>query len=91
MIKCTCTNKAKSVFDALADLIWDFRTIKGIAASAKIPENEVRTIVEAHPETVRRSHVLDKNGSELFTMRSKPAFMRERLAALRMFITNSLE
>lgn len=86
-------SKAKEglVFDALKDPTWAFRTIDGIAENTEMPEHEVRFIIEAHPEAIRRSSVLHSNGSELFAERSKPVSMRERLATLRMFITNSLQ
>ena len=82
--------KEREVFAALADLRWDFRTVPSIARDTELTEQEVREILERHPELVRRPIVPDPSGRELFTLRERPMKLQERLAWLRVLVTKSI-
>jgi serine/threonine protein kinase len=81
----------QKVIEALSDPRWDFRTITGISKVTALSETEVRMILAKHPELVRMSTIPDRDGRELFTLRSRPVKAREKLAEMRTFITKSLE
>lgn len=80
----------KSVFEALADPRWDFRTVQGIANETGLSEDTVRIILDSHPNLVRQSSVPDRYGRPLFTLRGRPINRQERIALLRMLVTKSI-
>ena len=76
----------KKIFAALSDAKWDFRTVSGISRETGLSESEVREILGKYPEVIRKSLVRNRDGHELFTLRSRRIKMRERLAELRLFL-----
>ncbi len=80
----------RRVWEALSDPAWDFRTIDGISKATGLPESEVRAILEKYPDLHRKSAVPDQQGRELFTLRSRPVKIRERVAFLRTLVTKSI-
>jgi hypothetical protein len=76
----------RKVFSALSDEKWDFRTVEGISRDTGISESEIREIIGRYPKWIRKSLALDREGKELFTMRSKPVKLREHLAGIQRFL-----
>jgi hypothetical protein len=76
----------RNVFSALSDKKWDFRTVEGISRDTGICESEIRQIIGKYPQWFRKSLALDREGRELFTMRSKPVKLREHLAGIQRFL-----
>ncbi|HEX3683086.1 MAG TPA: hypothetical protein VHU83_11145 [Bryobacteraceae bacterium] len=77
------------VLTALADARFHFRTVPAIAAETGIPEASVRSILEAHPDEVRKLPLRDGNGHFLYTLRSRPRTAREILAETRASLAGS--
>lgn len=73
---------------ALASEHWDFRTVGGIARDTGLPPTEVERVLEDHPNMFRRSYLRDDQGHAVYTLRGKPATVRERIAELRDFIAS---
>ncbi len=76
----------KKVFESLSNPKYDFRTISGISKETGLFQSEVREILDKYPKLIRKSLVRNREGDELFTIRSRPIKIRERLAELRMFL-----
>ena len=79
----------RSVFRALADPAWDFRTVRGISESTGIAESEVAQVLRKYPDLVRRSPIPNRQGRELFTLRSRRPKPQEVIAEIRSFVTKS--
>ncbi len=79
----------RKVFDALSDPLWDFRTIHGISKATSLTTAEVTSILKKYPDLVRSSLVRDEDGSELFTLASRPPGPQEIVSQLRSFLTKS--
>ncbi len=80
---------AKLVLQALADEKWDFRTIDGLAKETGLPADQIRKIIGAYPELVRRSPVRDRLGRSLFTLKSRRMQLPEKLAFLRLLLSKT--
>ena len=76
----------QKVFAALSNPKWDFRTLAGISRETGLPESEVRDILKKYPQWIRQSIVPDRQGRELFTLRSNSIKLLEYLAQARMFL-----
>lgn len=72
--------KERSVFEALADPRWDFRTLSGIARSVQMDENDVKAVLTKYPDLVRVSPVPDSKGDALYTLRSRKSPRSEGVA-----------
>jgi len=79
------------VLAALADARFHFRTVPSIAAETGISEASVRSILEAHPDDVRKAPLHDGNGNFLYTLRSRPRTAREILAETRASLAGSIK
>jgi hypothetical protein len=79
----------RKVFDALSDPQWDFRTVHGISKAIALSEAEVSAILQKYPDLVRRSLVRDEDGSELFTLASRPPGPQEMVSQFLTFVTKS--
>ena len=76
----------RKVFEALSNREWNLRTLAGIAKETGLSEPDVTRILEKYPQFIRKSEVLDREGNNLFTLRSNPIKFKERLAVLRMYL-----
>jgi CheY-like chemotaxis protein len=61
---------AREVLAALLDSKWEFRTAEGIAKQSGVPEEKVRSVLDAYPQFVRQSSVPDRSGAPLFAAHS---------------------
>ena len=77
----------KKVFEALSNPKLDFRTISGISKETGSSESEVKEILDKHPELIRKSLVRDRDGHELFTLRSRHIKIREHLAVIQRILS----
>jgi hypothetical protein len=82
--------KELNVFRALADPRWDFRTIHGISGSTGISTSEVAHILVKYQDVVRQSPIPDRQGRQLFTLRSRRPKRQELIAEIRSFVTKSI-
>lgn len=73
----------RRVFEALSDQNWDFRTVDGIVKATNLSADDVREILRKHHDLIRMSPVPDRNGRELYTLRSRPHRLKEYLSQLR--------
>lgn len=80
----------RKVLEALADPLWDFRTISGISKETGLTPAEIKKALDAHPDLVRQSLVPDRHGRSLYTLRERPIKLREKLALLQIFVTKSI-
>lgn len=83
-------SKEKKVFEALADPKWDFRTVEGLVKSTKLSPEEIKKIIQKHPELIRKSTVPDRYGRQLYTLREKNTETLELFQKLRTFISKSI-
>ncbi len=83
-------DRERKVLAALADPQWDFRTVQGIARETGLPEPEVSVILNKYPDLIRRAYVPDPSGRDLFTLKERPAKLREKLALLRTLVAGSI-
>jgi hypothetical protein len=74
---------------ALRDPRWDFRTVEGIAKQTGLSEDAVAEALADLGDEVRKSDVPDAVGRPLFTHRSRPVPMQERMSKLRNFLAKS--
>ncbi len=82
--------KERKVFEALSDPRYDFRTLDGITNATGLAEGEVIAVLSKYPELIRKSPVPDRNGRELFTLRSHGVKGQEWLAQARTFASKSV-
>lgn len=89
--ECACRNESRheQVLAALADERYQFRTVPSISAETGIPEDSVRSILEAHAGDVRKAPLHDMKGNVLYTLRSRPRTAREILAETRASLAGS--
>ncbi len=80
---------AKLVLQALADEKWDFRTIDGLAKETDLPADQIRRILGAYPELVRRSPVRDRLGRSLYTLKSRGMKLPEKTAFMRLLLSKT--
>ncbi len=81
--------KEQAVFEALANPLWDFRTIDGVVEETHLSPSEVEAILNKHTNLFRKSLVPDVQGRSLYTLCSRPVTWRERLAVARMLLAKS--
>ncbi len=79
----------RRVLDALRDPQWDFYTITGLVNTTALPRAKVRAILKAKADVVRTSLVPDRDGQQVYTLRSRSMKWREHLALIRLFIAKS--
>ncbi len=77
-----------SVYDALADSRWDFRTVGGISRQTGLAEDRVKELIEQHRAEVRQT--LSPEREAIFTLAARPMKFREIIADIRTFAANSL-
>jgi hypothetical protein len=74
---------AVQIYEALADNQWEFRTVKGITEEKGLPPEVVQNVLDRNlDKTVRVSLVPSKNGDLLYTLKSRPPTLREKVAEL---------
>jgi len=79
----------RRVLDALSNPHWDFYTINGLVNTTALPRAKVRAILKTKADVVRMSLVPDRDGQQVYTLRSRPVKLRERVALLRLFIAKT--
>jgi len=79
----------RRVLDALRDPQWDFYTINGLVSTTALPRAKVRAILKIKTDVVRTSLVPDRDGQQVYTLRSRPVKLRERVALFRLFIAKT--
>ena len=79
--------KEINILEALSDPKWDFRTIEGIARDTGLSKAEVKEVIERHPHLIRKSPITNGRKVSLYTLRERPAKLRERLANMQVFLT----
>jgi len=82
--------KERAIFTALADPLWDFRTVQGIARSAGVEEREVESVLAKYPTLVRVSPIPDSLGRELYALRSRSRPKAEDVAIAQRVISKNL-
>jgi len=81
----------RRVFEALADINWDFRTIDGISKSVNLPAEQVSEILRKYEGgLIRKSKIPDAMGRDLFTLCSDETKFREMLDYVRVFTSKTL-
>ncbi len=78
----TLTATDQAVLQALADPHWDFRTVEGISRDTGLAPATVEDVLQRQSHRVRQALVLGPHGRPIYTLRSKPVSLRERLSAL---------
>ena len=73
---------------ALQDPRWDFRTVTGIARETGFDPARVERVLEMHRSEIRQ--VAARNRQKIYTLKSRPKKMREVIADLQVFVSNSL-
>jgi hypothetical protein len=79
----------RRIFEALSDARGDFRTAEGLARATGLTAANILAVIKKYPHLIRRSIVPDNHGRALYTLRSRPVSIRERLAEARLFISKS--
>ena len=82
------TDDWSKVHEALADSRWDFRTVGGISRQTGLDRDRVRQLLEQHGPEVRQN--MSRNREAVYTLASRPMKMREILADIQRFASNSL-
>jgi hypothetical protein len=69
--------------EALSDGRWEFRTVHGIASTTQLPEDVVQRVVDANlGGAIRLSLAPTAEGDPLYTLKSRPSTLREKLAGI---------
>ena len=76
----TADDDGRTVFEALADEAYDFRTIQGIAETTRLSADRIEAALERYADLVRLSAVPGPNGEALYALASRPVTAREQLA-----------
>lgn len=77
------------VHEALSDPEFDFRTVKGISNQTGLSDIEIERLLETHAAEVRQ-RLSRGDRTPIYTLRSRPAKLREILADLQIFASKSL-
>ena len=78
----------RKVHEALKDSRWDFRTIGGISRQTGLERDRVMELIEQHRSEVRQT--VSRKREALYTLASRPRKIREIMADLQRFASNSL-
>ena len=78
----------RKVREALGDSRWDFRTVGGISRQTGLDRNRVMELLEQQRPEVRQT--ISRKREPLYTLASRPMKMREIMADLQRFASNSL-
>src|SRR5687768_7543107 len=78
---------ARAVIQALANPEWDFRTIDGIAKETGMTPEQVAEVIKEYPQHIRKSLAKGRESRDLYTLRSKPRLLTEKLAFIRSILT----
>ena len=81
-------NSWPEVRAALEDPRWDFRTVTGIARETGLAPARVERVLELYRSEIRQ--VVSRNRQKIYTLKSRPRKMREVIADLQVFASNSL-
>lgn len=73
---------ARKLFEALADLSWDFRTVEGLSKSTGLPVERIRQLLSKHQDLVRAFPMPDTEGNTLYTLGEKAESLRETLSKI---------
>lgn len=76
------------VHAALKDPRWDFRTVEGIAKETALEPDLVKRVLETHHSEVRQT--VSRERQKIYTLKSRPKKMREVIADIQTFASNSL-
>jgi hypothetical protein len=79
----------RKVFDALANPKWDFRTIIGISKNTGLDESVVKAVLDKYSNLIRMSPISDDRGRNLYTLRTRPFTLQERLAVVQRVLSKS--
>ena len=82
------TSDWRRVHEALGDARWDFRTIGGISRQTGLERDRVLKLIEQHRSEVRQT--VSRKREALYTLASRPRKIREIMADLQRFASNSL-
>lgn len=82
------TSDWRKVHEALKDSRWDFRTIGGISRQTGLERDRVMELIEQHRSEVRQT--VSRKREALYTLASRPRKIREIMADLQRFASNSL-
>lgn len=80
----------RAVLYVLADPKWDYITPSGIAKRTNIDSCEVQRILAKHSDLVRESACRDAWGRSLYSLRSRPEGLCEKLSRLSMLYAKPL-
>ena len=76
------------VHNALGDSRWDFRTVESIARHTGLSPACVKDELTHHQSQIRQA--LARDGTRVYTLKSRPRKWREILSALHRFATGSV-
>jgi len=75
----------RSVFEALEDHRWDWRTLDALSKLSGLDPESTRQVLRKYPLLVRQSSVPGPGGEELYTLQTR---FFERQNIVEKFITN---
>ena len=78
----------RSVFAALEDPRWDFRTIGGLISSTNLAPERIRETIARYPAFIRHSPVPSPTGRDLYTLKMDLS-RREALSVARGALSKS--
>ena len=81
-------NDWTKVHAALKDPRWDFRTVEGIAKETALEPDLIIRVLEAHRSDIRQT--ISRDRRTIYTLKSRPKKMREVIADIQTFASNSL-
>ena len=81
-------NGWRDVQAALEDPRWDYRTVAGIARETDLDPAVVEHLLEMHRSEIRQG--LSRGTRKIYTLKSRPKKVREVMAELQAFASNSL-
>ena len=81
--------KERSIFEALSDPKWDFRTMDALMKKTGLSQSEIELIILRYENLIRESPVRDPKGRRLFTLKSKKLSMNEILNIARGVVSKS--
>jgi len=74
------------ILQSLQDPNWDYRTVDGIAKETGEAASNIEAFLEAHPESVWKSRIPDRQGRSLYTVKGRRAQSKEFWRALSTYI-----
>lgn len=64
-------SRERSMFKALDNPSWEWRTVRALSRESGLTSDEVRTVIARYRQLIRQSGVPSEDGEDLYTLQSR--------------------